>query len=45
MISAGFRLSWVLVVLVIKEVRTEIKRPTYARFNDKQLIYSEGSKK
>ena len=34
MISAGLRWNLV-VVLAIKEVKTEIKRPTYGRFDDK----------
>jgi hypothetical protein len=43
-ISAGLCWNWVKV-WVIKVVRTEMKSATYARFDDKQLIYREGSKK
>ena len=44
MISAGLRLNWVKVWM-IKEVRTEMKSATWNRFDGKQLIYRESSKK
>ena len=44
MISAGLRWNWVKVWM-IKEVRTEMKSATYARFDDKQLIHGEGRNK
>ena len=31
--------------LAIKKVRMEVKSTTYVRFDDKQVIYGEGSKK
>ena len=44
MISAGLGFNWEDVV-AIKEVRMEMKSVTCARFDDKQPIYREGSKK
>ena len=44
MISAGLRWN-VGKVVEIKEVRMEMKSATYARFDDKQLIYREDSEK
>ena len=44
MISARLHWNWVNVWR-IKEVKMDMKSATYVRFDDKQLIHREGSKK